>query len=193
MKSGLVWALSLALGVAATVLSARSGYSAHLVLTALPCLLFAAVGAIGTRRLAASGAGEARLASANASAMALVWAWATLSLLLIYVFVLYWHEWWQYVLGAGVIAILCLLFSMAMARDADAGREDKTLLKLARYLAVGQLVGMVLAMIGLVVDDKMPRDPKEPDWAANTIFFFGAAALAVISLIGLKTSPSRQS
>jgi hypothetical protein len=189
MKSGLLWAVSLAAGVAATVLSVRSGYGVHLALTALSCLWFVVVGVLSVRRVAVAGNGEARLAGANASAMALVWAWAALSLLLIYVFILYWHEWWQYVLGAGVIAGLCLFFSMTMARDADAGREDQTLLKLARYLAIGQLVGMVLAMAGLVIDDKMPRDPKEPDWAANTIFFFGAAALAAISINGLRTAP----
>jgi hypothetical protein len=192
MKSGLLWAMSLAAGVAATVLSATGGFDLHLALTALSCLGFAVVGVLTVRRLAAAGAGEARLASANASAMALVWAWAALCVLLIYVFVLSWHEWWQYVLGAGVIAALCLFFSMTMDRDASSGREDRTLLKIARYLAIGQLVGMVLAMVGLVIDDKMPRDPREPDWAANTIFFFGAAALAVISLNGLRTSPARE-
>ncbi len=125
--------------------------------------------------------------------MALVWAWAAVSLLLTYVFLLEWGEWWQYVLGAGAIAALCLLFATMLARDAEAGREDAAMLKLARYLTLAQLAGMILAMIGLVVDDKMPRDPHKPDWAASAIFFFGAAALAVISANALRVIPSRQS
>jgi hypothetical protein len=125
--------------------------------------------------------------------MALVWTWAALSLLLTYVFVLAWGEWWTYVLGAAAIAALCLLFAATMSRDAAAGREDATLLRIARYLTIGQLIGMIIAMIGLVLDDKMPRDPQQPDWAASTIFFFGAAALAVISMNALRGMPAQKS
>ncbi len=63
----------------------------------------------------------------------------------------------------------------------------RTLLRLARYLTLGQLAGMIIAMLGLIIDDKMPRDPQEPDWAANAIFFFGAAALAAISANALRS------
>jgi hypothetical protein len=97
------------------------------------------------------------------------------------------------VLGAAAISALCLLFAAALSRDAEAGREDATLITLARYLTLGQLAGMIIAMIGLILDDKMPRDPQKPDWAANTIFFFGAAALAAISVNALRGVPSQQS
>jgi len=194
MTSALIWVFSLAVGVAAVVLGAAAdNFGLHMGLTALVCLGLVILAAWDRHRRAAAGAGEAALASATASSMALVWAWAALSLLLTYVFVLYWVEWWQYVLGAGVIAALCLFFAMTLARDAAAGREDATLLKLARYLTIGQLAGMALAMVGLVIDEKMPRDPHKPDWAASTIFFFGAAALAAISVNALRTAPSRQS
>jgi hypothetical protein len=190
MTSAWVWAGSLVIGAAAVYASAAVGTPpVHLGLTALVCLGFAVMAVLEHRRLVAAGAGEPALASATAGAMALVWAWAALSMLLTYTLVLYWHEWWQYVLGAGAIAALCLGFSAMMARDAAAGREDQSLLKIARYLTIGQLVGMAAALIGLVLDDKMPRDPKEPDWAANAIFFFGAAALAVISLNALRGTP----
>ena len=79
------------------------------------------------------------------------------------------------------VAALCLFFASMMAKDAAAGRQDDAMLNIARYLTIGQLAGMVIAMVGMIIDDKMPRDPSEPDWAANAIFFFGAAALAVIS------------
>jgi hypothetical protein len=78
-----------------------------------------------------------------------------------------------------------MFFASMMSRDAAAGRQDYTLLNLARYLTIGQLAGMVIAMIGMVIDDKMPRDPSEPDWAANAMFFFGAAALAAMSAYAL--------
>jgi hypothetical protein len=191
MNFGLIWGILLAIGVAAVYVAAAAGTpDLFMLVTALVCLVYAIVALWERRRLVSADAGKAGVAAGTAVSMSLVWAWAALSLLLTYVLVLSWHEWWQYVLGAGVIAALCLLFASMMARDAAAGREDQTLLSLARYLTVGQLVGMVAAMIGLVLDDKMPRSPAEPDWAANTIFFFGAAALAVISLNGLRGTRS---
>jgi len=189
-----LWAASLTLGVAAVVLSAAAGMPGlHMVLTALAGLGFAAMAILERRRLVAAGSSEPAVASATASAMGVVWGWAALSLLLTYVFVLTWGEWWQYVLGAGVIAFLCFFFAATLARDAKEGREDATMLSLARYLALGQLVGMIIAMIGLIADAKMPRDPQEPDWAASALFFFGAASLAAISAYALRRSPSHNS
>lgn len=189
MPSGWIWAVFLVVGVAATVLAAAAGTPGlHIGVTAAVCLGFALLALIDHQRLMAQGAVETALAAATGTAMAVVWAWAAVSLLLIYVLVLSWVEWWQYVLGAGVIAALCLLFSLMLGRDAAAGRRDEAMLKLARYLTLGQLVGMIIAMIGLVLDDKMPRAPEQPDWAASTIFFFGAAALAAISANGLRSS-----
>ena len=64
------------------------------------------------------------------------------------------------------------------------------MLSLARYLTIGQLAGMVIAMVGLVADAKMPRASRKPDWAASAIFFFGAAALATISADALRRTAS---
>ncbi len=193
MRSTLIWIVFLAVGLLPILYSANANMpSVFLGLSALICLAFAAIAVADRQSLLAAGAGNSALSSCSARYMALVWAWAALGLLTIYVFILSWHEWWQYVLGAGIIAVLCLFFSAALARDADAGREDETMLNLARYLAIGQLVGMIIAMVGLYIDDKVPRDPREPDWAANTIFFFGAAALAVISAHALWTTPSKK-
>jgi hypothetical protein len=190
MLSTWVWIAALAVGAAATVASAGRGEAGlHMGVTALACAGFALLAVLDRRRLVAAGAGTARLASASAAAMALVWAWAATSLLGIYLFVLDWGEWWQYVIGAGAIAALCLAFAAMLARDASTGRQDETMLKLARYLTLGQLAGMLVAMVGLVLDAKMPRAPDKPDWAASTIFFFGAAALAAISTNGLRPSP----
>jgi hypothetical protein len=88
------------------------------------------------------------------------------------------------------VTLLCLFFSATLARDAAGEREDATMLNLARYLTIGQLAGMIIAMIGLIADAKMPRDPARPHWAASAIFFFGAAALAVISADALRRMAS---
>jgi hypothetical protein len=189
-----IWAVLLVIGVAAVFYGAVVDRAQlHMGLTALVCLGFAVAAVWGRHRLVSSGAGEASLAADTASSMALVWAWAALSLLFTYLFALSWIEWWQYVLGAGAIAGLCLFFAAMLSRDAAAGREDQAMLRLARYLTIGQLVGMVAAMIGLVLDDKMPRSHDKPDWAASTIFFFGAASLAIISLNALRGTSLQKS
>jgi len=181
MISTFGWAFSLGIGVAAVVSATKGGPGLHMALTAAVCFGFALMAVVQRHGLVASGASEAALSSATATAMAIVWLWAAASLLNIYTLLSTWGEWWQYVLGAGVVALVCLFFSLTLARDAEAGREDATMLNLAHYLTLGQLAGMVIAMIGLIADAKMPRDPTKPDWAASAIFFFGAAALAVIS------------
>ena len=186
MTSAWLWIASLAVGTAAVCLGAAGGHQyVHMALTALVCLGFTLLAVWERRRLVNEGASEPALAGATANSMGLVWAWAALSMLLTYRFVLSWHEWWQYVLAAGVVAALCLYFASMMSKDAAAGRQDDAILNIARYLTIGQLAGMVIAMVGMIIDDKMPRDPREPDWAANAMFFFGAAALAAISAYAL--------
>lgn len=194
MTSTWTWIAALAIGLLAIILSAaaeRPGL--HLALAALVCLGFVVLAIWDFQRLLANSANLPALASATARDMGFVWAWAALGMLFTYVFILSWHEWWQYVLAAGVVAALCFLFSASMSRDAETDREDETMLKLARYLTIGQLVGMLITMIGLIVDDKMPRDPQQPDWAANNIFFFGAAALALISANALRSPLPKKS
>lgn len=194
MTSTWTWIAALAIGLLAIILSgAAERPGLHLALAALVCLGFVVLAIWDFQRLLANSANLPALASATARDMGFVWAWAALGMLFTYVFILSWHEWWQYVLAAGVVAALCFFFSASMSRDAETDREDETMLKLARYLTIGQLVGMLITMIGLIVDDKMPRDPQQPDWAANNIFFFGAAALALMSANALRSPLPKKS
>jgi hypothetical protein len=182
MNSAWLWIISLIIGTAIVYYGADSGQQyLHMGLTALVCAGYAVLGIWERSRAVAAGADEPAVAAVTSSSMGLVWVWAGLSMLVTYTLALYWHEWWQYVLAGIGVGALCLAFAQMMRKDSAAGRRDETLLKIARYLTIGQFVGMVIAMIGMVVDSKMPRDMREPDWAANGLFFFGAAALAVLS------------
>jgi hypothetical protein len=192
MTSIWLWIVSLAVGAAAVSFATTFGQWAHLAVAALVCLAFVALAILGRRGVVARGASEPAVAAATAGSMALVWAWAGLSMLLTYQLVLSWHEWWQYVLAGFGVAALCLFFSSMMMKDAAAGRADATMLGIARYLTIGQLVGMIIAIVGMIIDNKMPRNPHEPDWAANAIFFCGAAALAVISANALWNSTQQR-
>ena len=192
MSSIGVWVGALVAGTAAVSYGATLGPGPHLAIAAIVCAAFVLLALVDHHRKLTSGSSEPQLASATATSMALVWAWAGLSMLATYQLVLSWHEWWQYVLAGIGVAAICLGLSLMMAKDAAAGRRDDTLLAIARYLTIAQLAGMIVAIVGMIIDHKMPRDPREPDWAANAIFFFGAVALAVISANALWTPGSRR-
>jgi hypothetical protein len=150
------------------------------------------------RNLDKAGAAPSRIAAATASYMGIVWLWGAVSILVVYVFILDWHEWWQFFAAFAVVGALCLGFSALLERDADAGRDDATMLALGRYMAIGQLAGMGVTVVGLAIDpDKEFLWPKEGDWAGNIIFLFGALTLLAITAHALindkKPSPDAKS
>lgn len=135
------------------------------------------------------GASASEVASSNAWYMGLIWSWGTLALVATYgTGVLNWNEWWHFVIGFAAAAGLSLYFATALKKDALAGKENEKTLRLARYLAIAQLVGMVITMLGLVIDGKMVRflTLRYTDWAANNVFFFGALGIALISGYALR-------
>lgn len=192
MTSTGLWTGALVVGTAAVSYGARLGQGTHMAIAAAVCAAFVLLAMIDRRRQVSQGASEPQLAGATATSMGLVWMWAGLSMLATYQLFLSWHEWWQYVLAGVGVGALCLGFASMMSKDAAAGREDHTLLSIARYLTIAQLVGMIIAIVGMIIDHKMPRDVREPDWAANAIFFFGAVALAVISANALWAPSTRR-
>ncbi len=163
----------------------------HAAIAAVTALLVAGVAIRQCRRLLEKGASASEVASNNAWYMGVIWSWGALALIATYgTGVLVWKEWWQFVLGFAVAAGLSLYFANGLKRDALAGKEDETMLRMARYLAIGALVGMVVTMLGLLIDGKMVRflTPRFTDWAANNVFFFGALGIAVISGYALRNN-----
>lgn len=189
MNSQIVWIFLLALGLGAVITTAMAnGPGVHMGVAAGVAAVYAMRGILVHRGQVASGASRSAVASSNSMSMALVWLWGGLSVLVIYTGILTWREWWQFALAFIVVGVISLGFAVMMGRDAAAGKEDATMLKLARNLTWGQLAGMIITMVGLAVDPGkrflIVRDRWE-DWAANSIFFFGAAALAVLSAYAL--------
>lgn len=161
----------------------------HAVIAAATALLVAGIAVRQCRTLLAKAASASEIASSNAWYMGLIWGWGMLALIVIYgTGVLVWKEWWHFVLAFGLAAALSLYFARVLKNDALAGKEDETMLRIARYLAIVQLAGMVITMLGLIIDGKMVRflTPRFTDWAANNIFFFGALGIAVISAYALQ-------
>jgi hypothetical protein len=187
------WLFSLAAAIFATIIAAAADQPAlQLAAAAVVCVAITLIAIREHRKLMDTGAPTNAIASSTARYLALVWAWAASTLLITYVFVIdkRWPEWWQFFIGFSFAAIVSLAFSAMLDRDRAAGRVDDTLVKVGRVLVQAQLIGMVAGIISLFVDNKFPRAAAHADWAGCNIFFFGALAIAVISLDALRSRAS---
>lgn len=183
----MMWMTTLTISLCAIIISAGMGEpTVHMAMSGLVSLAMALLAIRENMSMRASGSPPGLVASSTARYMGLVWVWAALSLLVTYLFILQWPEWWQFFLALTSAGVLCLFFAATLEKDAETGRKDLTMINLARYLTIGQLIGMAVAAIGLWIDpDKHFLDVGHPDWAANSIFFFGALSIAAISLHAL--------
>lgn len=177
--------LTLVLGLALAAVVYAAGASepfALLAAAAIANLLLVAVGTSERRSLSAAGAAKSLIESRTARTMGFIWLWGAAALVLVYTTVMSWREWTHFSAAFAGAGLLCLGFSALLAKDAGQGREDATLLRLGRYFAIAQLVGMIATLIGLAVDpDKEILHATDNDWAGNGIFLFGAVALALVS------------
>ncbi|MBU2583265.1 MAG: hypothetical protein KJ622_16270 [Alphaproteobacteria bacterium] len=192
MASLAIWMTLLTICLAAIILSGAAGLpDLHTAVAALIALSIAGIAVGDNWQQRKNGVGENLVAAATARAMGLVWIWGALSLFVTYFFILSWKEWMVFTGIFAVVGILCLLFAATLDRDEAVGKKDDTFLNLAKYLSVGQLIGMAVAMVGLILDGKFPvavkNTPGWEDWAANNIFFFGALSIAIITANALYT------
>jgi hypothetical protein len=184
MAALVIWMMALTVSTCITILSAAAEMpELHLAVTAIVSLAIAIVAVQMHRQAMASGATRSALASSTSRYIGLIWIWAGSAILATYEFILQWRESWQFVAGCLFVGCVCLGLAMSFDRDDKAGREDETMLMLGRNLNLLQMVGMLMAVIGLIADNKfvlLATRPLKSDWAANNIFFFGALAVALI-------------
>ncbi len=184
------WLFSLSAAICATILAtAANEPPLQMAAVAVVCIAIALLAVRNHQRLKDNGAPTSAVASSTARYLALVWAWAALTVLITYLFIIekHWPEWWQFFIGFLFAAIASLAFSVLLDRDRAAGRDDATLVKAGRVLVQAQLIGIAVGIISLFVDNKFPRAATHPDWAGCNIFFFGALAIAAISLDALRS------
>lgn len=195
------WTLTIGISVSLLVITAAAKASmphmayAHMLIAAAVSITFALVAIREMRSMSEGAASEAALGAATARFSGVVWTWGALGLLATYsVGIMYWNEWWHFFLAFAAAAVLSLGFARMLQRDADAGKQDEAILKLSRYAGILQLVGMIIVVLGLLIDGKMVRFlvPRHTDWAGNNIFFFGALALAAISAYSLRLNKPKQ-
>ena len=192
------WMLAIGVSVAVLVISAaaRPGNVtmayAHLAIAAGISIFFALTAIRELSASAANGESRTALAAKSARFMGLVWTWAALVIVATYgTGVLAWKEWISHFFGFFGIGGVCLVVASVLGKSAASGTEDDTILTAARYLTIIQLVGMVLLMLGFLIDGQMKRFLVEQftDWPAKNVMFFGAMAIAAISGAALKLIP----
>lgn len=190
MSSHVGLMLALVAAVCATVLAAAATQPPqHMAVAGVVTLGLAFMALRDRQRLMISGAPANAIASSTARHLGLVWAWAALSFAATYLLVIEarWPEWWQFFIGFGFAAVASFVFASMLDRDAVDGRADDLLVKFGRLLVQVQIVGMAAEIISLFVDGKFPRAVNYADWAGCNIFFFGALAIAAISLDALRS------
>jgi len=188
IASMVIWFSLITISLSGMLVCAGAGMpQLHMILTAIVSVGIALVAIFENLSLRRSGASKSAIASTTARNMGFVYVWAAIAIALTYLFLLQWREWWHFLIAFAVVGALCLFYSNALMRDAEAGRHDPVMLKIGRSLTWAQLVGMLIAMVGMLVDGKLERyaNPRHLDWAAQNVFFFGAMALAVISGVAL--------
>ncbi len=196
----IIWMTTMTVAVSAVVLTAAARLTdAHAYVAGVVTLAIALLAIYEHRKLVADGASEKLIAASTARHMGLVWAWGAICLLVTYVpalGILKWVEWLPFTIMFAMLAALCLYFNLTLKREVENGNDDPVLLKLSRYLAYGQLIGMGATMAGLVIDGKFPAEVKQnlnwQDWAANNVFFFGAFALFAITANSLIAERDRR-
>ena len=184
------WLFALAAAICATILAAAAEQpTLQMTAVAAICIAITLVAVREHQKLKAIGAPINAIASSTARYLALVWAWGALAILVTYLFVIekHWAEWWQFFIGFAFAGLASIGFSLLLDRDRAAGRDDTVLVKAGRVLLQAQVIGMTAGIISLFVDGKFPRSTNHADWAGCNIFFFGALAIAVISLDALRS------
>lgn len=191
MNALVPWMLAIGVSLVILIISAATrpsnvamGY-VHLSVAAAACIFYALQAIRELRVASANNETRTALAARTARYVGVVWTWAALVMFATYGLGIMapWREWQAHFIAFTAIAGLSLSISAFLGKSTGAGHEDETLLRVSRYLTIGQLVVMVLVMIGLAVDGHLTRFLTERfvDWPAKHVMFFGAMAIAAIS------------
>ena len=157
-------------------------------------VLIVVMGGVYENRRLTNRATEAEIGSMNALYMGIIWAWGGFAIAVLYTTVIEWKEWWHFVLGFGAAGIASFVFAALLHRSPDGKMLGFTHVGIARGAAWVQLVAMIVTMLGLIIDNKMDklgwnwavRGNPPNDWAANNVFWVGAAGLALLSIVALR-------
>lgn len=188
MPSMVLWGFAFTISLVVMLLTAGARMPmVHLAMAALITLGIAFVAILENKSMRDSGTSKPLVAAATARNMGFIYIWGAVVIAITYLSLLSWHEWWHWFIGFALVGTMCIFYSNTLTRDAEAGRQDNTMLSIGNKLTWVQLIGMLIAIVGMLVDGKLTRfvNPKLMDWAAQNTFFAGAIGLAIVSAYAL--------
>ncbi len=188
MPSMVLWGFAFTISLVVMLLTAGARMPmVHLAMAALITLGIAFVAILENKSMRDSGTSKPLVAAATARNMGFIYIWGAVVIAITYLSLLSWHEWWHWFIGFALVGTMCIFYSNTLTRDAEAGRQDNTMLSIGNKLTWVQLIGMLIAIVGMLVDGKLTRfvNPKLMDWAAQNTFFAGAVGLAIVSAYAL--------
>lgn len=197
----IVWMMAIAVSVAGMIITAaaRPGNVSmayiHLAIAACMAVFFALDG-IRTINAAGKQGQPATVVAAEAvRAIGLVWIWAAIVIAATYgTGVLAWKEWVTHFAGFGLGGGLCLGVASALDGSGAAGKDDPTMMSVARILLLVHLVGTAILVVGFILDKQILRFLVEryQDWPAKNVIFFAGLAIAALAGAGLKLIPKHR-
>ena len=123
--------------------------------------------------------------SVNSRLLAIVYLWGALAMQGLYATPLTglrWQHGWQYAAAMALMAASAWTFARLVASTEPA--ERRQLVPFAWPLAAVHAFGGAAGLMFLALTGKMAT--VRSDWAANQVFFWGAAAVTVVAAIGLR-------
>ncbi len=186
------WAVFLFVSVGLMYFTAsQHAYFANTLVAAMTCISLISVAFVRNRPLWDTAMAKMpterfevlRTASANARFMGFAYAWGSLSISSMYYLTdLYWYHAYQYSLYLAVPAIISLVFARVLRSSKGSGYTEGNL-RLSKQLALLQAFAMCGVVLYILVSGKLGVIRK--DWAADHVFFWGAIALLVLSILAL--------
>jgi hypothetical protein len=185
MSAIIIWILAIGLSTAGlTVAAALKLQYLHMVITAAVSV-FMALAAIAEMRRAESNDARAAISLRH---LGLVWTWVALNLFVTYAYILMWRPWMSLFIACFLSGGLCLFLASTLQAARDAGAQDQQFARMARLIAIVQLVVTAIALAALALETFLWQsiDTRLQGWAAGSLCLFGALAIAAISLNALR-------
>lgn len=192
MSAIFVWILSIGLGTAAlTVTAALKLYALHMAIAAAVAV-FMALAAISDVRRGATIEDRAQISLRH---LGLVWIWTALNLFVTYAFGYTWRPWLPLFSGCFLAGGMCLFIASTLRKAIDENQPDPLFSRMARLIAMVQLVITGSAVFYLFVEMFVLPSARtlHQGWAAQSLFFFSSLALAAVSLstLHMETAPEK--
>jgi hypothetical protein len=179
-----IWGIGLAVSLAVILISTASG--THTMQLATTMVIVAGIVASGLRdQMARPYPARSDLAMARTTIryLGLLWVWSLLAITTIYTFLLIWDN---HMVVSGILvagALMCLILSAILSREADSDQPDNGIVGVAWLAIKGQLGVAAVSLGGLMGAGRFAPDAfgGAAKWAAINILVASSIGIVVLA------------